>query len=577
MKQCTIKQIPIEILIMILEMMRFKDALKICFVLGIVEEMAFRYHSFYPRQYNTLSTVMLCNYVNKIYDFEKRKIVNPNLAKAMLKNVKFQSLADANDKVMFAILSQDLELVKNALKDPNGTYKARDTNSFGRYTNPFRIACNFGQFAVVKLLVNDYGIDIDNISFVYACEEGHDDIVKYIISHPKFKLDRWITDPLMQWGNTTVIRCLLAEKRFDPSLRNNQAIIEASCRGNGETVKLLLADPRVDPSVQDNLAIIMAARYAQVETVKLLLADPRVNPGDQHNQAIINAAQRDALDIVRILKADPRVNPADQNNQAIINATQRENVETYNHAIIMAARYAKVETVKLLFAHPRVINPGDQHNQAIINAAQRDALDIVRILIADPRVNPADQNNQAIINAAEQDNLEIFQLLLADPRVDPSDQNNQAVFRVVYHGNVQILKLLQSDPRVNPADQNNQAIIHAVTGESMEIVEMLLADPREEPSAQDYRAMVKVLSARNLKILKLLLLDHRVKHSKQNNQSLIDSLQSAFNRAVRYSIKEFQDFKLILEDERLDPRIRENLQIRSAIEFETQIVENSSL
>ena len=52
------------------------------------------------------------------------------------------------DALMFAILSQDLESVKNALKDANGSYKARDTN-------PFRIACNFGQFAVVKLLVRN--------------------------------------------------------------------------------------------------------------------------------------------------------------------------------------------------------------------------------------------------------------------------------------------------------------------------------------------------------------------------------------------------------------------------------------
>jgi hypothetical protein len=57
-------------------------------------------------------------YINQIYDYQKCKLVNPNLAKAMLKNDKFQSLAGANDKVMFAILSQDFELIKNALKDP---------------------------------------------------------------------------------------------------------------------------------------------------------------------------------------------------------------------------------------------------------------------------------------------------------------------------------------------------------------------------------------------------------------------------------------------------------------------------
>ena len=395
---------------MILEMMRFKDAFNLCYVLGIVEEVAFRYHSFYPIQYYIFSSEMLCNYVNKIYDFEKRKVVNPNLAKAMLKNSSFQSLADANEKVKYSILSQDIDLVRDALKNLNSIWKAK-------YTIPLQIACKFGQLAVVKLLFNDYGIDIDNISFVYACEEGHDDIVKYIISHPKFKLDRWITDPLMQWGNTTVIRCLLAEERFDPSLRNNQAIIEASCRGNGETVKLLLADPRVDPSVQDNRALIMAARYAQVETVKLLLADPKVNPGDQHNQGIINAAQRDALDIVRILKADPRVNPADQNNQAIINAAEKDHLEI----------------LKLLLADPRV-DPSDQNNQAFIRAAQYGRVEIVKVLQSDPRVNPADQNNQAIIHAVTGKRIEIVEMLLADPRVDPSAQENRAIVMAAHKG-----------------------------------------------------------------------------------------------------------------------------------------------
>ena len=57
---------------------------------------------------------------------------------------------------MFAILSQDLESVKNALKHPSVTYDARDTN-------PFRIAREYGQFAVVKLLVNNYGI-LKNLS-----------------------------------------------------------------------------------------------------------------------------------------------------------------------------------------------------------------------------------------------------------------------------------------------------------------------------------------------------------------------------------------------------------------------------
>ena len=79
--------------------------------------------------------------------------MNPNLAKATLKNSRFHSTADANEKVRFAILSQDLDLVRDALQDPKVDYDAW-------YYCPLNDACRFGQLDVVKLLVNEYGINI---------------------------------------------------------------------------------------------------------------------------------------------------------------------------------------------------------------------------------------------------------------------------------------------------------------------------------------------------------------------------------------------------------------------------------
>jgi hypothetical protein len=122
------------------------------------------------------------------------------------------------------------------------------------------MACEYGSLDAVKLLVNDYAIDIsarENEALNEASSSGHDDIVKYIISHPEFNPERSSRALISASDNLDVVQLLLSDPRFDPSLRNNQAIIDLSCRGNGETVKLLLADPRVDPSDQDNRAIIM--------------------------------------------------------------------------------------------------------------------------------------------------------------------------------------------------------------------------------------------------------------------------------------------------------------------------------
>jgi hypothetical protein len=90
-------------------MLRLDDAFKLCQALNIPEELAYRYH-----QYNGYSHYIL----ERINDFKKSKVMNPNLARALLKNSKFQSTAQAYEKVRFAILSQDLDLVRDALKDP---------------------------------------------------------------------------------------------------------------------------------------------------------------------------------------------------------------------------------------------------------------------------------------------------------------------------------------------------------------------------------------------------------------------------------------------------------------------------
>ncbi len=79
----------------------------------------------------------------------------------------------------------------------------------------------------------------------------------------------------------------------------------ASENGNLEVVKLLLKDKRVDPSVQNNSAIVWASQYGHLE-VMLLLADKRVNPSDKNNDAIALATRYGYDEISKLLLADNR-------------------------------------------------------------------------------------------------------------------------------------------------------------------------------------------------------------------------------------------------------------------------------
>jgi hypothetical protein len=72
------------------------------------------------------------------------------------------------------------------------------------------------------------------------------------------------------------VKLLLADKRVDPSAKNQFAIRKACQNGHPEIVKLLLADKRVDPSADDQYPIRSVSVKGHFEVAQLLLADQRV-------------------------------------------------------------------------------------------------------------------------------------------------------------------------------------------------------------------------------------------------------------------------------------------------------------
>ena len=109
------------------------------------------------------------------------------------------------------------------------------------------------------------------------------------------------------YGHVEVVRMLLKDGRFDPSVFNNRAIRWASTRGHVEVVRELMKDERVDPSDDGNMAIIWASEYGYVGIVKELMKDDRVDPSDRNNYAIKWAWKHGYLNTVKELQKDDRV------------------------------------------------------------------------------------------------------------------------------------------------------------------------------------------------------------------------------------------------------------------------------
>jgi ankyrin repeat protein len=116
--------------------------------------------------------------------------------------------------------------------------------------------------------------------------------------------------------------------------------------------------------------------------------------------------------------------------------------ERLESAIRFASGYGNVEVVKLLLNDPRV-DPSAHDNYAIRWASRNGHVEVVKLLLNDPRVDPSADNNCAIRWASRNGHVEVVKLLLNYPRVDPSAYNNDAMRCAPENGHAEVVKLCE--------------------------------------------------------------------------------------------------------------------------------------
>jgi len=156
---------------------------------------------------------------------------------------------------------------------------------------------------------------------------------------------------------------------------------------------------------------------------------------------------------------------------------------------IQAVRDGDLEKVKLLLP---ISDPSENNSDAIRWASYNGHLEVVKLLLSDPRVDSSDVNT-AIRYASSNGRTEIVKFLLADPRVDPSANNSDAIRWASNNGHLEVVKLLLSDPRVDSSYDINAAIRYASSNGHTEIVKLLLSDPRVDWRGIDEKMKIKLL------------------------------------------------------------------------------------
>lgn len=159
-------------------------------------------------------------------------------------------------------------------------------------------------------------------------------------------------------------------------------------------------------------------------------------------------------------------------------------------------------------------------NNALNNAAQNGHVDVVELLLGDPRVDPAAHDHAAIVFAASRGHLYVIDLLLADGRTDPSALDNLPVFCAAHDGHTAVVQRLLQDARVDPSAHWSSALVAAAAEGHLAIVELLLRDERVDPAALNSGAVRFAAEQGHLAIVKLLMADVRVDPGAFNSEAL---------------------------------------------------------
>lgn len=105
-----------------------------------------------------------------------------------------------------------------------------------------------------------------------------------------------------------------------------------------------------------------------------------------------------------------------------------------------------------------------------VNRQRPDILELLRRRGTDFSAN----DNEAIRTAVTYPNVDLVNLLLSDPRVDPSVDSNLPLKLAVDYGNLDVVKRLLQDPRVDPTTNNSEVIDIALLHNRTNIVDFLM-------------------------------------------------------------------------------------------------------
>ncbi len=298
-----------------------------------------------------------------------------------------------------------------------------------RYTSCLSVAARMGNSEVVRILLKCESVDP---------ADGGSEALRYAAEDAE---------------STEVVQLLLEDGRADPTL-----FMSSWVTWTLEIVSLLLKDGRIDPLHNESYAFRHAALSSNVELVKMLLGDGRADPCTHQDRSLRSASYRGGADIVRLISEDGRADG-----------------RALNTALVIASQMGYVDIVRTLLENSQV-DPTANNNRAVWAASENMDLEIVDVLLADPRVQKKPAEDEILLMACQEGLEELAMLLMKGGRADPTAYENHAIKVMSKTGNPQMVRLLLCDRRVTQATIQ-QAIAWALEFGNNDVARSLLDDP----------------------------------------------------------------------------------------------------
>lgn len=262
-------------------------------------------------------------------------------------------------------------------------------------------ACHFIKFDICKF-IKDLGTDVESYNYAKLLVNINKNLYEFLYTDiielfnrldiknklllaTYYKMNEFVMSYLkkgccyddifemsVKSNNLEIFYYIIQLDGFNPSIKNNIALLSASKYGYTEIVKELLKDSRVDPNMYNGYPFILACEYGHIDIVKELFSHrDRIQYLTCCDKALAKAAKNSHYDVVKFL--------LDNGNFGYDYwvTTNRSFISNYYINI-------DYDILELILNHPNIDKEHVFHNSIILlqNAVKTNRLDIIKLLLS---------------------------------------------------------------------------------------------------------------------------------------------------------------------------------------------------